>query len=583
MIRALRALSWLRWRLLLNSLRGGQRRDRMEQISRALAFAVPAILVALSLGSLIALVVIGFLGGRAMASGLVAADLTLMIVRIVLLLLIGAVVILAIVAPAQSSVSRYSRLLLLPISRRTLHVTEVGASLADPWIVLVGLGLISFAAGLVAGGWMGTAAIAIAAAGTLLFVLACLGSLIGFAAAWLVRSRRRGELFTLVFVFGISVLSVVPAIWGRQLEDRARDSRVENAGGGARGPERRPRRDRPPIAQRFEAAVPAWSRAVPSELYAAAIRGAAAQNSGVVALSIAGLLGEGLALFALSSAMHARLIGSVESNRSRRKSSIDAGAAVRLPLLGPAASAVALTQVRTALRTVRGRLGVLLPGPMIALLVFVFGTIGESPPWMTAIGSRGYYLFGAGGIFAIYSLQAFTMNMFATDRAGLTLQLLTPVSDVELARGKVAGCLLVVGAALGLCVIGAFAVAPGGSIFMWLSVVPGIAATYLLLSPVAVWMSALFPVSADLSKTGSGGNPHSVSMLVGTVLVLAAAAPPALILVLAEHWMGQPALSLPLMAVWTLLVAAIAHPLVILASRTIHHRRENLALVAQGK
>jgi hypothetical protein len=118
---------------------------------------------------------------------------------------------------------------------------------------------------------------------------------------------------------------------------------------------------------------------------------------------------------------------------------------------------------------------------------------------------------------------------------------------------------------------------------MWLSVVPGIAATYLLLSPVAVWMSALFPVSADLSKTGSGGNPHSVSMLVGTVLVLAAAAPPALILVLAEHWMGQPALSLPLMAVWTLLVAAIAHPLVILASRTIHHRRENLALVAQGK
>jgi divalent metal cation (Fe/Co/Zn/Cd) transporter len=90
-------------------------------------------------------------------------------------------------------------------------------------------------------------------------------------------------------------------------------------------------------------------------------------------------------------------------------------------------------------------------------------------------------------------------------------------------------------------------------------------------------------VSADLSKTGSGGNPHGFSMLVGTVLVAACAAPPALILVGAEHWLHRDALALPVMAAWTLLVAAVAHPLVILASRAIGQRRENLALVAQGK
>ena len=572
MIRALRALSWLRWRLLFNTLRGGQRRDRMEQVSRALAFAIPAILVALSLGSLVALVVIGFLGGRAMANGLLAFDLALMIVRLVSLLLIGTIIVMAVSSPVQSSMSRYSRLLLLPISRRTLHITEVGASLADPWILLIGVALLSFAAGIAAGGWIGAAAIAVLAACALMFVLACLGSVLGFAVAWLVRSRRRGEWFTLLFVIGISVLSIVPATIGKRIEDRSRARKEAGLP-----------RDRTPIAQRFDRAMPAWSIAVPSELYAATIRGAATDNAGLIGMAIAGLLVEGLVLFGLSSAVHAKLIGSVESNRIRRRTAAAGAATFRIPLLGAAASAVALAQFRTAVRTVRGRLGVLLPGPMIAVLIFVFGSIGEAPQWMTAIGSRGYYLFGAGGIFAIYSLQAFTMNMFATDRAGFTLQLLTPISDAELARGKVAGCGMVIGAALGLCLLGAFAVAPGGSVFMWLAAILGVVATYLLLSPVAVWLSALFPVPADLSKTGSGGNPHGLSMLVGTLLVLACAVPPALILVLSEHWLGRGALSLPLMAAWTLIAAAIAHPLVVLSSRAISQRRENLALVAQGK
>lgn len=572
MIRTLRALSWLRWRMLINSLRGGQRRDRMEQISRALTFALPAILLALSLGSLIALVIVGFLGGRAMANGLLGFDVALMVLRIVSMLLIATIIVMAVVSPAQSSVSRYSRLLLLPISRRTLHVTEVGASLADPWIVLIGTALLAFAVGIMAGGWTGTAMVAVVAALALMLVLACLGSLLGFAVAWLVRSRRRGEWFTLLFVIGISLLSVIPALWGKRVEDRSRERKAAGLP-----------KDQTPIAQRFDRAMPGWTLALPSELFAATIRGAANQDPRLVAIGIGGLLLEGLLLFAGSAAVHARLLGSVESNRAKRSTAVSTSADVRLPLLGSAASAVAFAQMRTAIRTVRGRLGVLLPGPMLAVLVFMFSRIGESPDWMEAMGSRGYYLLGASGIFAIYSLQAFTMNMFATDRAGFTLQLLTPISDAELARGKVAGCGLVLAASLSLCLIGALAISPGGSIFLWLSAMLGIGATYLLLSPVAVWMSALFPVSADLSKTGSGGNPHGLAMLIGSILVLAFAVPPALILVSAEHWLDRSMLSLPLMIVWTLIVAAIAHPLVVLASRAIGQRRENLALVAQGK
>jgi hypothetical protein len=41
----LRAFVWLRWRLLLGSLRGSARRDGLERLSRILAAIVPALLL----------------------------------------------------------------------------------------------------------------------------------------------------------------------------------------------------------------------------------------------------------------------------------------------------------------------------------------------------------------------------------------------------------------------------------------------------------------------------------------------------------------------------------------------------------
>ena len=90
-------------------------------------------------------------------------------------------------------------------------------------------------------------------------------------------------------------------------------------------------------------------------------------------------------------------------------------------------------------------------------------------------------------------------------------------------------------------------------------------------------------MAADLTKTGTGGNPHALSMLVGTLLTVLLAAPCAGAIALAGSWLHRPVLAFGLVLVWFLVGAAVAHPLVGLASRTIAARRENLAIVAQGR
>src|SRR5262245_29205791 len=138
MLRSLPALIWLRWRLVVNSVRGGRRRDRMEQISRAFALAMPFILAAMLAGSVLATALVGYMGGRAVAGGGAPTPVVVLVVRGVLLAGLIVVVILAAGSPSQTSLGRYTRLLLLlPIPRRVLHLVEWAAHLADPWSVIV--------------------------------------------------------------------------------------------------------------------------------------------------------------------------------------------------------------------------------------------------------------------------------------------------------------------------------------------------------------------------------------------------------------------------------------------------------------
>jgi hypothetical protein len=560
----LRAFVWLRWRLLVGSLRGSARRDAMERLSRILAALVPALL-------LLGVIAAGLgLGGAALGAGWAVGSRridplpVLIAVRGVLLVVLVVVVLGALTGPAQGGLIGSTRLRTLPVSDRRLHRVEALTALLDPWVLYVVPALLLLPLGLFLGGNGGAAVVALLGCVAFLLVLACLASAATQLARWFLRNRRRAEAFTLLFVLGLTALSLLPALIGDRVERELR--RAEGAG-------------RPPSIAR---SLPRVTPAVPSELYARALRQGLRHGPVGAWLPLGMLVLEAAALYAVSAGAHRRVLATVESGSPRGAAGSAGAAARRLPFLSPAASAVALAQLRTALRTVRGRLVVLAPAP----LVLVFGVLSRKIPEELPGGgvwTDGPLLLGMGAIFGLYALQAFTMNQFAADRAGLTLQFLLPLSPGALVAGKAVGCGLVYAATLVLALICAAGIAPGGSPMDWAAVLLGGGATYALLAPVAALLSALLPVASDLGKTGSGGNPHGLAMAVGTVLVLLGAGPPAAILLVVHRTMERPLLGLALMAAWTALAVAIAVPFLRIAARAIAPRRENLALVAGSR
>lgn len=572
---ALRAIVWLRWRLLKNSVAGARKRDALEQMSRALALIVPVLIASLSIGTFIAISIVGFMGGRAVAGGQLDTGVGIFILRIMLGIMTFTVIALALASPTQSSMSRYNRLLILPIHRRVLHLVEVASSLADPWLAVIAAGLVSFSLGLLAGGRPMAALIALVAAVASVAVLVCAGSLAGFLVSWLMKSRRRGELFTLIFVMGFTLVSFLPAFASRSLDDRPANETQE---------ERRARREqrREFNVQDFDRRLPVWARYIPSELHGRTTSAGLAGDHGQAAAGVAILFLEAAGLFLISSRVHSRMLNSLESDSGRRRSRQARGPSMKLPFLSAGASAVGWAQFRGALRTVRGRLTILLPGPMLGMLVVAFQRVPQET-WATNAAQQGFLLLAAAIVFTLYSMHAVSMNFFGSDRAGFTRQLLAPLTDREIAWGKIAGFAMVTGTGMIICLASALAVARSGAPSYWIATLIGGASVFMLISPIAIWFSALFPVASDLSKTGSGGNPHPFPMIAGTLCTAAFAVPPALIVLLAEYRLHNEIAAVIMMLVWFAISAAVAIPLVNLSARAIGMRRENLALVAQGK
>jgi hypothetical protein len=362
---------------------------------------------------------------------------------------------------------------------------------------------------------------------------------------------------------------MIPAFTSSRLERRAREARDGRA--------------EPTLAvERIDEALPVWTELLPTELYASALRHALGGRERRAGLALGLLLFEAAALYALSSAVHERLLGAAGGSGGRRKArgEFPSFTAAGLP---PRVAAVALAQARTALRSVRGRLLVLLPGPVMALVGVFVARAPDEVPGGTPFALQGPTLFAGGLLFSLYALLALVANQLASDRAGLTLQLLAPISDAELARGKAIGCGVVFATQGLVCLACTLAVDPRGPASAWLAVALAGAASYLWTVPAGALFSILLPVPADLGKTGTGGNPHGLAMLAGSLLLLALAAPPAAALAVVGTRMQRPGLALLLIAGWAALAAAASVPLLGAVSRLLGPRRENLALVARER
>ncbi len=108
---------------------------------------------------------------------------------------------------------------------------------------------------------------------------------------------------------------------------------------------------------------------------------------------------------------------------------------------------------------------------------------------------------------------------------GLTLALLSPLSTRELLTGKAVGNgLIAVGTAFVVVVV-AFVLFPDGSPWLWLSLPPGLVATYAIAAPGAAALSAIFPRAVDLNSIGRGSNAHGLAGLLGLLLFVASGLP----------------------------------------------------------
>src|SRR5689334_24517552 len=120
-LRTLRAFSWMRWRVLMNSLERTSARDKVERLSLALEQIGPLIAVALVIPSMVILTGVSIFAGFRLAS--TPQPIALGALRF----LLAAASVLSLIGPLMlPSMERTTavRLLLLPIPRRTLYIAQ---------------------------------------------------------------------------------------------------------------------------------------------------------------------------------------------------------------------------------------------------------------------------------------------------------------------------------------------------------------------------------------------------------------------------------------------------------------------------
>jgi hypothetical protein len=241
---------------------------------------------------------------------------------------------------------------------------------------------------------------------------------------------------------------------------------------------------------------------------------------------------------------------------------------------------VALGQLRLALRTPRGRSILLSP----IVLVFVYGALNFQNTTGFHLGGltadSGLAIASFASFVCLMSILPIALNQFAIDKAGLTLVLLSPLSDRDYLTGKAVGNGMVAALPTLVCMAAAFVALPGSrSIASWMAIPVALASTYFLVAPAAATFSAMFPRVVDLNSIGRGSNAHGLSGLLGVLTFLAAGVPNLAIAAAASHRFGRPPVTLGLLLVWCGLTFLMGRLLFVPVRRVFARRRENLAML----
>ena len=562
MIRTLAALALLRWRLLVNGLRGS-RRDNLEQISRVSRLFVAAVMALTLIPASLLLAALAFIGARGLAMGSPRAEPVLIGARGVLIAVTMTTLIAPILRFGGASGSS-TRLALLPVRRGTLHAAELIAQLADPWILLLAPALVTMAIGVLAGG-APVAALwaALAGLGTALF-LAALGSASSLLAALIFRNRRIGELAMIAVLLLVSVGAYVPIALQNRNGFSPHGSREDNARAVQRS------------AAVLGSSSNPWVRSAPWSLYTRTLEAAVPPSSDSPVFPLLGLAVITAGLAGVSRYAFGRLLDAPPERRFR---SSKEAVTRRIPGLSATGSAAAWTTFRLIARSVRGRV-ILFTSPIPVLMIGLLWRRSLGEPAVREVA--GILVFSLGAMLALTSLQTVLANQFAVDRAGLTLTFLGPAPARDLVLGKAAGGAMAFALPCFAALVLAAVLHPRGSPALWLAAVLMVAAVYLVQAPVAALMAALFPAACDLMKLRAG-NAHPLAGVGGMLIVMLTTAACGGLFTLTWWGTGSAAAVLGGACAVLALAAIFAAVLLPVAARALDARRENLALVAQGR
>ena len=570
MIRFLLAFARIRWRMLVNGFTRVRRRDATAWLGRVLSLLMPVLLFLMLAPTTLGLSALGLWGGWALGSGQSGGVIAVEVSRLLLGIASLMVVVWPLIASSQGATMNVDRLLLLPVERSTLHLVEVAAGVADPIFLVLLPGMLLLPLGAVSGGARLPALLTLLAVLLFLAILLLLASVTSFTLHFVMRDRRLAERLGLAAVLLMTTAGLLPALLSGNLEQKLQQERDRQRHEATLPGERAPR-------------FPVWLQPLPSELHARALYSAMPGDGGSAAWPLAGLAAEAALLYAASRALHRRLVETPESSRIRQRSPGRPVRVTRFPPLGPAASAVALAQIRTFMRTGRGKMAVFFT-PIVTLFLVLFVSIQMKRGAPSGIGiGPGLLLASLGTLFAMMGLHPVLCNLFATDGAGLTLQFLAPVSDRELIAGKLAGAGILAACPAALCLVIGMALGGSGSLLLWPTLVLAGVSVFVVFAPMAALLSMLLPRKSNLGSLGTAGNPHPAAGFLGIACTALAAAPVAALAGAALLLAHSPALALALIAGWTVVAAGIGYGLVRIGSGILMERRESLALVASGR